>query len=164
MTSRSGTTGADILYSGDFLQGGFRPHGEFWCWMDQDVLMWRARGPFNLEALQAFAYTRRAAFTRWQLDERPLAAVMQWEHSALMSPEAFEAYQCSFDAFIQSRHHYVAVAWVGTAEVEGLDLMRLRYAPLFERHGLAFQVFPDVAPALRWARPLLLQARQAQLP
>ena len=80
---------ADHLSSLAFTQGDFRPHGEFLCWMEDGLLMWESRGPFNLEALQAFGRTRQAAFARWGLDDRPLAAVMRWVGSALMSPEAF---------------------------------------------------------------------------
>jgi hypothetical protein len=152
---------ADHLSSLAFTQGDFRPHGEFLCWMEDGLLMWESRGPFNLEALQAFGRTRQAAFARWGLDDRPLAAVMRWVGSALMSPEAFALYERSFEAFIASHHRYVAVAWVGGPEVEGLDLMRARYAPLFERHGLAFAVFADLDAAREWARPQLQAARKA---
>lgn len=154
----------DSLCSSDFTEGGFRPHGEFSCWMDGDLLVWRAHGPFNLEALQAFGRTRQAAFARWQLDDRPIAGVMQWVSSALMSPEAFAVYEQAFNAFIQSRHHYAAVAWVGGPDVEGLDFMRLRFAPLFARHGLAFAVFASLDDARRWALPYVRQAQSAALP
>jgi hypothetical protein len=154
----------DRLCSNDFTEGGFRPHGMFSCWMEGDLLVWEARGPFNVEALQAYGRTRQAAFTRWQLDDRPLAAIMHWAGSALMSPDAFALYERAFEAFIVSRHHYVAVAWAGGPDIEGLDFMRQRFAPLFERHGLAFGVFPDIDAARRWALPKLKQAQQAALP
>ena len=159
MTHPAPPPAGERLYSGDFTTAGFRPHGEFWCWMEGSLLMWEARGPFNLEALQAYGLTRRAAFERWQLDDRPLAAVMHWQVSALMSPAAFDFYERSFTAFIQSRHQYVAVAWVGDSGVEGLDLMRLRYEPLFRRHGLAFELFPDVQSARDWAMARLRAAQ-----
>lgn len=152
---------ADYLCSNDFTQGGFRPHGEFSCWMEDGLLVWESRGPFNLEALQAYGRTRQAAFARWQLDDKPIAAVMHWVGSALMSPEAFACYARGFEAFIASRHHYAAVAWVARSEVEGVDLMRSRFEPLFKRHGLAFGVFPDMDTARRWAMQHLLAARQA---
>lgn len=164
MTLRPSPTPNEVLASQDFIQGGFRPHGEFTCWMDNSILMWEACGPFNLEALQAFGRMRRAAFERWHLDDHPLAAIMRWTSSALMSPEAFEFYERSFEAFIQSRHNYVAIAWVGDASVEGLDLMRLKYAPLFERHHLAFALFAAIEPAQRWVAPLLRHAQQSALP
>lgn len=152
------------LCSSDFAEGGFRPHGEFACWMEQGLLIWEGRGPFNLEALQAYGRTRQAAFQRWQLNGKPIGAVMHWVDSALMSPEAFAHYERSFEAFIMSRHHYVAVAWAGDAGVEGLDLMQAKYAPLFERHGLAFGVFTDVELAKRWVLPRVRQAQQPALP
>lgn len=158
------TAPTDRLCSNDFTEGSFRPHGMFSCWMEGALLVWEARGPFNLEALQAFSRTRQAAFARWRLDDQPLAAVMHWVGSALMSPEAFALYERAFEAFIVSRHNYVAVAWVGGPEVEGLDFMRSRFAPLFDRHGLAFAVFTDMDAARRWALPRLKEAQQAALP
>ena len=158
------TPPANALSSDDFTLGGFRPHGRFSCWMEDGLLVWQARGPFNLEALQAYGRTRQAAFERWQLDDKPIAAVMHWVGSALMSPDAFAQYARNFEAFIASRHLYAAVAWVAHGEVEGLDLMRSRFEPLFAQHGLAFGVFPDMDTARRWALPRLHQARQAALP
>lgn len=154
----------DHLCSRDFTAGGFQPHGEFSCWMENGLLVWQARGPFNLEALQAYGRTRQAAFARWQLDDKPLAAILHWVGSALMSPEAFTHYERSFAAFIESRHHYVAVAWVGGPDIEGLDFMRSRFAPMFDRHGLAFNVFTDLDAARLWALPRLQQAGQITLP
>lgn len=154
----------DILCSTDFTEGGFRPHGWFSCHMEGELLVWEAHGPFNLEALQAYGRTRQAAFARWQLDDKPIAAVMHWVGSALMSPEAFAHYERCFAAFIESRHNYVAVAWVGGPDVEGLDFMRTRFAPLFDRHGLAFAVLADMPTARRWALPRLHQAQPTTLP
>lgn len=150
-----------ILSSCDFAPSGFVPHGEFRCHLDQDILMWVSRGPFNLEALQAYGRVRREAFARWSLDARPVGAVMQWVHSALMSPEAFALYSQGFEAFMASHHTLIAVAWVGGPDVEGLNFMHAHFAPLFEMHGLPFRVFDEVAPAVAWVRPLLQQAQQA---
>lgn len=153
----------ETLSSNDFAQPGFRPHGEFHCHLEGDILMWVSRGPFNLEALQAYGKVRRAAFERWDLGARPVGAVMEWVTSALMSPEAFALYRQGFDAFMASQHTLAAVAWVGNPDlVEGLDVMHEHYVPLFERHGLPFRVFDEAGPAIAWVRQVLQRARQAQ--
>jgi len=146
---------AEVLSSSDFPVGSFAPHGEFRCRMDRGVLMWTSHGPFNLEALQAYGQLRRAAFERWGLNDRPVASIMEWVDSALMSPEAFLLYRRGFDSLMQSRHNYVAVAWVGGKHVEGLDLMQRQYAPLFAEHDLPFRMFDATEPAMAWVRPLL---------
>jgi hypothetical protein len=129
----------ETLSSNDFAQPGFRPHGEFHCHLEGDILMWVSRGPFNLEALQAYGKVRRAAFERWDLGARPVGAVMA------------------------SQHTLAAVAWVGNPDlVEGLDVMHEHYVPLFERHGLPFRVFDEAGPAIAWVRQVLQRARQAQ--
>jgi len=153
----------ETLSSNDFAQPGFPPHGEFHCHMEHGLLMWTSHGPFNLEALQAYGRVRQAAFQRWGLNKRPVGAVMQWLDSALMSPDAFALYRRGFDAFMDSHHSLIAVAWVGSPEVEGLDLMHRQYAPLFEQHCLPFRVFDDLATAVAWIRPLLLRAEQENL-
>lgn len=149
----------DFLSSHDYAQSGFAPHGEFRCRLERDVLMWVSRGPFNLEALQAYGRVRKAAFERWGLNTRPVGAVMQWVGSALMSPDAFTLYRRGFDAFMASHHTLIAVAWVGGPDVEGLDFMRAHYAPLFEAHGLPFRVFDDLPPAVTWVALLVEKAR-----
>ncbi|MDG0832771.1 hypothetical protein [Roseateles saccharophilus] len=117
--------------------------------------MWTSHGPFNVEALQAYGRQRQAAVDRWKLESKQMASVMEWVDSALMSPDAFLLYRRGFDAFMRSRHDYVAVAWVGGPDVEGLDLMCLQFAPLFEEHALPFRVFDRASAALAWVRPLL---------
>jgi hypothetical protein len=148
----------DVISSQDFARGGFAPHGELSVRFDDGLLLWLNRGPFNLEALQCYGQARQAAFERWALDERWVAGVVEWQGSALMSPDAFQAYRLGFERFMASHHTLVAVAWVARPEVEGVDFMRDYFAPLFERHDLPLRLFAAREPAVAWAREQLSQA------
>lgn len=151
-----------VISSRQFQRGGFAPHGEFRVHYEQGLLMWENRGPFNREALQCYGRARSEAYARWQLDEHWVAAVVDWQGSALMPPDAFEAYRAGFERFMAGHHSLVAVAWVQHPGCEGLDFMVERFAPLFERYGLPLRVFDALEPAADWARQQL--ARRAGAP
>lgn len=145
--------------SRDLQPAGFAPHGEFSVRLSDGLVLWENRGPFNLEALQAYGQLRERAVRQWQLDRRWFAGVVSWKHSALMSPEAFSAYQAGFERFLGSTHTLVAVAWVVPPGLEGMDFMQPRFERLFAAHQLPLQVFDRLEPAVAWARALLARPR-----
>ncbi|MFN4115285.1 MAG: hypothetical protein ACK4F7_02145 [Inhella sp.] len=145
----------DALHSRDFAQPGFAPHGEFSLRFEDDLLIWDLHGPFNAEAMQCFRPLRRAAFARWPLADRWLAALVHWHGSALMAPEAFATYRDSLQAFLRTHGRMLVVAWVAGPEVEGLDFVRRDFEQLYRSEGVDFRLFSQVDAAKVWLREQL---------
>jgi hypothetical protein len=72
-----------------------------------------------------------------------------------MSPDALQLYQQGFEAFFAKRTALVAIAWVGSGEVEGVDFMFDLFAPLFVRHAVPFKAFAELPEAQAWLRQQL---------
>ncbi len=142
----------EVLSTNDLEDGGFAPHGEFRVGWRDGVVWWDAIGPFNLEALQRYERMRHVARQRWLVKGRWFGGVVHWHHSALMSPEAFEAYTQGFIAVYGRPHRLAAVAWVADPELEGMRFMRGRFAALFARYALPMQEFVHPHEADAWVR------------
>ncbi|MBN8505024.1 MAG: hypothetical protein J0L58_11140 [Burkholderiales bacterium] len=140
----------DEISSLDFPCGAFPAHGEFRVRFQDGLFRWTNRGPFNAEALQQFDQARKAAFARWCRMQEPVAAVVEWRESALMSQDAFDLYRQGLERFLASPHQLRAVAWVAPQELEGMRFMRQRFIDLFEHHQLPLQLFESLAEALTW--------------
>jgi hypothetical protein len=135
--------------SSDFKIGRFSMHGEVKLKTDGNILLYESTGPFNIETVQAFTAARASIHKK--LDEaRPYASIVHWRNSALMSLEAFAAYQVGYVKFLQENQHPMALAWVSGPEVEGMDFMIARYTQIFDEHGLNFKCFATMAEARSW--------------
>jgi hypothetical protein len=151
------------ISSRDIPTGRFSAHGEIRIWIEGDVICYEATGPFNLEALQALAVARLKIMEQWH-PVRRVAAIVHWKNSALMSPEAFEAYRKGLTSFHQHRRNPVALAWVAAPEVEGMSLMVQNFQPVFESVGTNFRLFQTVEPARAWIEENLVRANQQPKP
>lgn len=143
----------DLRSSAD-CKGRFAPHGEFTLRSDGEILCYEAVGAFNFESMQALHITRIKAYERWQ-PTQTFAAVVHWHNSALMSPEAFQAYRQGYIQFIKDTQAKAVVAWVAAQGVEGMKLMVQTFAEVFEVTRTQFRFFTDVAPAHAWVREKL---------
>ncbi|QTN29924.1 hypothetical protein HZ993_09000 [Rhodoferax sp. AJA081-3] len=137
------------LHTSAFSTGKFAPHGEFVLTSDGEVLCYEATGPFNVEAIRALGVTRRKAYKRWQ-PNGTFAAIVHWHESALMSPEAFDAYRGGYVRFIQDVQPKSIVAWVAQPDVEGMYIMVQKFAEVFEHTQTDFRFFTEMDTAHRW--------------
>lgn len=142
----------EVMSTHDLQAPGFAPHGEFRVGWRDGVVWWDAIGPFNLEALQRYERMRALARQRWLVKGRWFGGVIHWHHSALMSPEAFDAYTQGFIAVYSRPHRLAAVAWVADPELEGMRFMRRRFASLFAQYGLPMGEFQHPHEADAWVR------------
>lgn len=136
----------------------FAPHGEFQIQAQGDILFYDATGPFNLEALQALAAARVKITRQWK-PARRVAAIVHWHGSALMSPEAFAAYSEGLARFNESANMPVALAWVASADVEGMSLMIAKFKHLFTQRKTNFRLFEEFEPARAWVDACLASAQ-----
>lgn len=136
----------------------FAPHGEFRIWVQGDILFYDATGPFNLEALHALAAARAKISRQWKPGRR-VAAIVHWHGSALMSPEAFAAYGEGLAKFHERANMPVALAWVASADVEGMSLMIAKFEHLFTQRKTNFRLFESLEPARAWVDACLASAQ-----
>ncbi len=127
----------------------YAPHGEFKLHVEGDIVFYDATGPFNLEALQALATVRSAILADWAV-ERPVAGIVHWHHSVMMSPEAFATYREGIARYHENAKLPVAIAWVASADVEGIYLMHEKFEKLFAERKTNFRLFDSLAPARAW--------------
>ncbi|MEJ5999876.1 hypothetical protein [Paucibacter soli] len=150
-----------IISTNAFCQGSFAPHGEFRIQCLDGLFCYEAIGPFNLEAVRALGPARRQALERWAPAAGARVAVLvHWQHSALMSPEAFAAYRAGLSATAQSLAVPPVVAWVAEPELEGMDFMLDRFAEVFSANRVEFQLFTAWQDGARWLRARLAQAAE----
>ena len=136
----------------------YAPHGEFSLHIDGDIVFYDATGPFNLEALQALATARSTILADWAI-ERPVAGIVHWHRSVMMSPEAFAAYREGIAKYHENAKLPVALAWVAAADVEGMALMHQKFEKLFIERKTNFKLFDSLAPARAWVDEHLAAAR-----
>jgi len=72
-----------------------------------------------------------------------------------MSPEAFAAYGQGLERFHESANLPVALAWVASPDVEGMQLMINRFEELFIRRKTNFRLFDDLDAARAWVNECL---------
>lgn len=148
------------VHSNDVSTSRFAPHGEFRIWTEGDILCYDATGPFNLEALHALAAARSSIVGQWK-PKRRIAALVHWHKSALMSPEAFAAYGQGLERLHESANLPVALAWVASPDVEGMQLMIDRFEELFARRKTNFRLFDDLDAARAWVNASLAKVNDA---
>lgn len=142
----------------DTHQGPFAAHGEFKLWVDGNILRYEARGPFNREALQALDVARGKLVAAWR-PRGPVAAIVHWKESALMSPDAFAEYRAGLIRHQKAAKRPVALAWVAPPEVEGMNIMKDLFEDLFAERQTNYRLFDAEQPAQEWVNACLARAR-----
>ena len=144
----------------DIASSRFAAHGDFAIWTDGDLLCYDVTGPFNLEWVQALGLARKQIVSAWRPSNR-VAAIVHWHTSALMSPEALQAYEDGFAQFKQTSVGPAALAWVADASVEGMPLLRRHFETLFRKNATNFRFFDDPVAARDWAEQEVARVRQS---
>lgn len=136
----------------EYVSGPFPAHGYFRIWYEGGVYVYEARGPFNEVTTAALAATRAEAVRRWPMEEGRGLSLVRWHGSLMMPPEAFRLFARGYQQFAQGKRLLAAVAWVGDADTEGLDLMAHHFEALYAMNGTRFARFTDADEALAWLR------------
>lgn len=152
--------GGDALCTDEFSQGRFVPHGLVNARYAEDILCVEARGPFNLELMQALGQLRLALIDQLRSRER-FGHMLIIHNSALMSLEAFAQYQRDRAAVYGTAIRFpCANAVVVGPDVEGWQLMASRIRSIYLSDGVPYRVFADASAARRWLLEELAAARR----
>lgn len=136
--------------STDFADDIYPPHGEFRLRWDNNLVVYEARGPFNLQAIQGLALAREAFLKTLHSNSR-WVAVVHFQRSAIMTADAMQAWEQGLKQLLAQRTNGAALAWVAGQDVEGFHFMLSRYRRVFEEALLPFSFFDDMTAAREWA-------------
>ena len=138
----------------DFSEGRFKPHGNIDVRVEGNICIFRAEGPFNMEAIVALGKARRAIVENW--DNRGRAATIAVFHnSILMTSDALKAYSDGLKAHLTQVKPNVAVAWVVAPDVEGRALLLPYFAEIFANCNVPWQAFEELDAARAWVKARL---------
>lgn len=122
--------------------------------MEGNLALYDATGPFNLQSIQGLAKARAALMN--QLDPHgKIAAVVHFHHSAVMTQDAFTAWETGLKQTMAGRAGIAGVCWVAQKDVEGFHFLLSRYRTIFDQAQIPFHASTDLSLALRWAREQL---------
>jgi hypothetical protein len=137
------------LSTDDFAHGKFKPHGRMDVHLEGDIVVFRAEGPFNLEAIVALGNARRAAVADWGSNGRR-ATIVEFHTSMLMSQDALDTYAQGMQSHLAQVKPSVAVAWVVAPGLEGRLFMLPYFAEIFSRIGVPWKAFAHMDEAKAW--------------
>lgn len=142
------------LPSTAIAQDRFWPHGRTTAWAEGALVHVVAEGPFNGEAMQAFAAQMAPLYASLP-PGRPFVNLTEFRHSMLATPEAWEGLTGYLRQMNASGLPLRATAWIASPEVEGRALFLPRGEQLFRAAGRRFATFDSLAGAEAWARRIL---------
>ena len=144
----------------DFSDGPFRPHGRLDVHVEGGICIYRAEGPFNLEAIVALGKARRAVAQEWSAQGRA-ASIVVFHTSMLMSKDAVDAYTQGMQAHLTQVKPNLGVAWVVSQEVEGRAIMLRYFENIFASLNVPWQAFEELDEAKAWIQSRLNAKRIA---
>ncbi len=138
-----------------FQSSRYRPHGTASIRLDGNLVWISFEGPFNEEFWDRFLVAR----AKWRAETvvpAPLASVVEYKTSLLMTPAALERFSEVLNG-ARGRFHAIVI----TSDVEGRSTMLPIMQKVFDRTGLILRIFSDVGEAERWARTQLASGSTA---
>lgn len=141
---------AGWISSSEFSSATYPPHGEFRLRMEGSLALYEATGPFNLQAIQGLALAREALLATLCPNDR-IAVVVHFHQSAVMTPDAFSAWETGLRQLAIGRVVIAGVCWVAQEDVEGFHFLLSRYRTIFDAAQLPFHACSDRSAGMHWA-------------
>lgn len=142
------------LSTNDYNTSPHKAHGVLHLHGEGNIAYYECTGPFNLEAIKALGAARIALMKKWQ-PVGPIAAIVHWKGSVLMTSDAMAAYSAGLSRFVEEEADLAAVAWVADEEIEGMAFMLPRFSKIFANTQTSFQLFTTMTEAQNWVQGLL---------
>ncbi len=135
----------------------FAPHGHIDIWLEGDLLIYDATGPFNLELVNVLAVAQQKVLQEMNTT-RPWASIGSLKKSALMSLDALARYGDIMRAPKPAGWTPVATAFVIGPEVEGGNIMSPHFSKIYADIGRPMQVFQNLNEAMHWSNTCIANA------
>lgn len=133
----------------------FRQHGRVDMYMDGDILVYDAVGPFNTEVLDALAVAQLGFLKQAALGARRWGSIANFRVSAMTSPDGLARYASLMKAPKPPEFQAQATAFVFGPDVEGGRIMLGHYRRIYEEIGRPFACFDTLDEAKAWVRARL---------
>jgi hypothetical protein len=131
----------------------FRMIGNYEISQDGDVIRVWSASEFNLEAAQQYAHDMMEMIAR--MPPR-FGTLVEFDAPPVIGPEVEEAMRQSVRQ--RAARGMVAVAFV-TRSVDGIRVASAQWDRIYDRSGVTFQFFPDVAAARSWLQDRIDRSR-----
>ena len=143
----------------DIGEAQFRQHGRIDMYMDADILVYEAVGPFNVETFDAMAIAQMGFLRELPHTGRPWGSIAHFRVSAMTSPEGLARYAALMKTPKPPELQAVATAFVLGSDMEGGRLMQGHYRRIYEASGRPFACFETLEDAKAWVRVQLAAPR-----
>lgn len=131
----------------------FRAHGKISLSVAKDqVLVYRATGPFNKELLDAVKVVEQDILEELQQRDSPWCELVIFEQSCMALPEVITELGLYLKQLESKAMSPAAAAFVITPDVEGLVVMREKYEQCYQHVQTKFSIFDNEDDALRWLK------------
>ena len=129
-------------------------------WMENDVLVYDATGPFNAEVVDCLGLVQRDFLLSITIPS-PWASVGILHNSAMMTPEGIQRYMELMQSLKPPQLEPVATAFVIGSEVEGGRIMTPHFEKIYRSIPRPFAVCATLDEAMVWVRAQIQASRHA---
>lgn len=137
------------LRTADHVVTPFAPHGAVDIFPGPALIRYEVRGPFNIEAIQAFGNTVAKMLTGWT-PIRPHVSITFWHDSMMASADALVAYSKLLHVGRRVIPREVANVWCAPPEIEGRIIMVPEWLKLYHGNDHTLEIVATREAA--WAR------------
>lgn len=138
-------------------RGGFMPHGELHVRHQGRLIVYEARGPFNVEMVHAMTRAVGRMLQAW----RPPALYLEvslWQGSLLGSPAVLEAFGDALRVSDAVMPRPQGTLWLVPPEIDDGALMKPLWQRVYEGYGRHIEFFSTEAALLARADEVLRQS------
>jgi len=128
----------------------FRPHGKITLSVNDNLIVYRAEGPFNAELLAALDYIESDVLKKLKNDVKNWGGIVIFEISCMAIDELFIVFGEYLKQIKNNELHPVATAYVIPPDIEGGRLMAKKYEKCYYDAGILFSIFNNEKDALVW--------------
>lgn len=136
----------------------FRPHGRVDIWMENEVLLYEATGPFNAEVFDCLAVAQRDYLLSLPLNG-PWASMCILRNSAMATPDGVQRYTELMQSPKPPNLEPVATAFVIGPEIEGGRIMAGHFTRVYTLIKRPFRICETKEEAQQWLDSVLQASR-----
>jgi len=142
------------------LIGGtrFRPHGRVDMWMENDVLLYEATGPFNAEVFDCLAVAQMD-FLGTLTIAVPWASICTLRNSAMCTPDGIQRYTELMQRPKPAHLEAMATAFVIGPEIEGGKIMQPHFERVYTLIRRPFKICSTMEEAQAWVHAQIQASR-----
>jgi len=138
-------------------RGKYPPHGEIHAEVKGNIVRYIASGPFNTELNAAYEEVQKSILSA-MASKGAWGDLTIFHHSAMESTSELEAYSKSLENYMMQGMVPVATAFVLGPDVEGAQIMGVRYAKIYADLGMPFMIFQQTDEAEAWLQAKIRMA------